>query len=117
MNCQMAIELSGPFAFTSPTIDSVVTKTSPGVYLLGYTSGTTFMVQRVGRSDVNLNARLKSAEYAGKFHQFKALYYPTADAAYHAECELFHAYGGNNNPNHPARPTGKNHRCNHCNIF
>lgn len=113
----MAIQLSGPFAFNPSTVDAVVNKTSPGVYLLGYTSGSTFWVERVGRSDSDLNARLKSAEYAGKYIQFKALYYPTADAAYHAECELWHLYGRNNNPNHPARPTGKNHKCNHCNIF
>jgi hypothetical protein len=113
----LAIQLSGPFAFNPQTIDALVAKTSPGVYLLGYTSGSRFYVERVGRSDVNLNARLKSPEYAGKFQQFKALYYETADAAYHAECELYHAYGGYNNPNHPARPAEKNHKCNHCNLF
>jgi hypothetical protein len=113
----MAIQLSGPFTFNPATIDSVVTQTSPGVYALGYTLNNIFQIQRVGRSDGDLNARLKSDEYSGKYRQFKAYYYPTADAAFHAECELWHAFGGTNNPNHPARPAGKNHKCNHCKIF
>jgi hypothetical protein len=113
----VAIQLSQPFTFSSTIIDAVVTTKSPGVYALGYMSGNTFMIQRVGRSDTDLNARLKSDEYRGKYQTFKACYYPTADAAFHAECELFHAYGGNNNPNHPARPFGKNHKCNHCRLF
>ena len=113
----MAIQLSGPFTFNQPTIDSIVNKKSPGVYALGYTQNGTFMIQRVGRSDYDLNARLKSDEYKGKYREFKGWYYPTADDAFHAECELFHAYGGSNNPNHPARPFGKNHKCNHCKLF
>ena len=114
----MPIQLSGPFSFTPQTIDAVITKKSPGVYALGYTFNNTFYIQRVGRSDFDLNARLKSDEYKGKYNQFKALYYPTADAAFHAECELWHTYGlTDSNPNHPARPTGKNHKCNHCKIF
>jgi hypothetical protein len=113
----MAIQLSGPFAFTPESVDANVSRKSPGVYALGYTNGNTFMIERVGRSDFDLNARLKSDEYKGKYRQFKGWYYPTADAAFHAECELWHAFGGTNNPNHPARPTGKNHKCNHCKIF
>lgn len=116
MKCQV-IQLSGPFTFTPATVDAKVTKKSPGVYALGYTLNNVFQIQRVGRSDTDLNARLKSAEYAGKYSQFKALYYSTADAAFHAECELWHSFGGTNNPLHPARPTGKNHKCNHCRVF
>ena len=113
----MAIQLSGPFAFNQATIDHVVNQKSAGVYALGYTLNNVFQIQRVGRSDTDLNARLKSDEYKGKYHQFNAWYYPNADAAFHAECELFHAFGGTNNPNHPARPFGKNHKCNHCRLF
>jgi len=114
----VSINLSGPYIFDSKTIDAVVTKKSPGVYALGYTLNNVFQVERVGRSDFDLNARLKSDEYAGKYQQFKGWYYPTADAAFHAECELWHTYGHpSRNPNHPARPAGKNHKCNHCKLF
>jgi hypothetical protein len=114
----VAIQLSGPFAFTPAAINAAVTLKSPGVYALGYTRNNTFYIQRVGRSDFDLNARLQSDEYKGKYSQFKAWYYPNADAAFHAECELWHTYGNfTDNPNHPARPTGKNHKCNHCKLF
>ena len=107
----------GPFVFNDKTIDSTITAKSPGVYLLGYTANGIFYVQRTGRSDVNLNARLKSAEYSGQYREFKTRYCPTDVQAFHDECALWHAYGGSNNPYHPARPAGKNLHCNHCNIF
>jgi hypothetical protein len=114
----MAVQLSSPVAFNPASIDAAVKYRSPGVYALGYIAPSgTFMIQRVGRSDVDLAARLKSDEYKGKFNHFKAAYSVNADAAFHDECELYHKYGGTNNPNHPARPAGKNHKCNHCNLF
>ncbi len=113
----MAIQLSGPFPFSPSSIDARVSKTSPGVYALGYTFNNMFYIERIGRSDVDLNARLKSDEYKGKYSFFKGLYYPTADAAFHAECDLWHTYGGTKNPLHPDRPKGKTHKCNHCNTF
>jgi hypothetical protein len=114
----MAVNLSSPISFNPYSIDVAVTRRSPGVYALGYTSAYgNFVVERVGRSDIDLAARLKSDEYKGRFQQFKAAYSANAEAAFHDECELFHRFGGKGNPLHPARPTGKNHRCNHCNVF
>jgi len=114
----MVPETSGPFDFNDFTIDTTVKLKSPGVYLLGYSMNNTFFVERVGRSDTNLNARLKSAEYRGNFRQFKARYCPSAEQAFHEECALWHAYGtGKGNPYHPARPAGINIRCKHCTIF
>jgi hypothetical protein len=101
--------LSGPFPLTKIGIDSTVTKTSPGVYALGKTVGNTFYISRVGRSDANLNKRLH--DYEGQYAQFKALYYDSPRAAFQAECQLWHAYGGNNNPLHPDRPQGTNWTC------
>jgi len=110
----MAVELSNPFPLTPSMIDQKVTITSPGVYALGYEYAGRFVVERVGRSDTDLNGRLKSDEYRGKYQSFRARYYPTAEAAYHAECELYHSHGGPNNPNHPAVPWGNTLKCNHC---
>jgi hypothetical protein len=113
----MSIQLSGPFPLTIQSVDASVTKMSPGVYALGYMQNQTFMIQRVGRSDTDLNARLKADEYVGKYREFKAYYYPDAESAFHAECELWHTFGGTLNPNHPARPTGKTYKCRHCRLF
>jgi hypothetical protein len=114
----MAVNLSVAISFNAPSIDAAVKFQRPGVYALGYTSlYGNFVVERVGRSDVDLAARLKSDEYKGRFQQFKAAYSANAEAAFHDECELFHGFGGTGNPLHPARPAGKNHRCNHCNMF
>jgi hypothetical protein len=115
----MVIEMSPAFTFNDVMIDNQIKVTSPGVYLLGYTgTNGVFQIERVGRSDVNLNLRLKSAEYRGKFREFKARYCPSMEVAFHEECQLWHAYGGTLNPNHPARPAGMTHlRCKLCPIF
>ena len=107
-------QLEGPFPLTKAGIDQAVTKTSPGAYALGNTTNNTFYISRVGRSDDDLNRRLH--DYEGDYPQFKALYYNTAQGAFYAECELWHAYGGTNNPLHPARPKGQNWQCpkGHC---
>src|SRR5580692_6342200 len=102
----MAVNLSVAIPFTPESIDSAVTMRRPGVYALGYVAPSgTFMIQRVGRSDFDLAQRLKSDEYKGKYRHFKAAYVTDAEAAFHAECELYHKYGGTGNPLHPARPT------------
>jgi hypothetical protein len=114
----MAVNLSIAFSFNPASIDAAVKFKRPGVYALGYTTPSgVFVIQRVGRSDGDLASRLKSDEYKGRFQQFKAAYCDSADAAFHDECELYHRYGGSNNPNHPARPVGKTHHCNHCGLF
>jgi hypothetical protein len=114
----MTVQLSQVLAFNPATIDEAVTRRMPGVYALGHASiDNKFVIDRIGRSDTDLAARLKSDEYKGRFTWFQAAYVGNADAAYHAECELYHSYGGKLNPNHPARPAGKFHRCNHCPIF
>jgi hypothetical protein len=110
----MALPLEGPFAFNDMTIDAKVTLQIPGVYLLGYKLNNVFQVQRVGRSDDNLNSRLKSSEYRGLFREFKACYCSSDEEAFHSECELWHAYGGTLNPNHPAMPKGKFIVCRLC---
>jgi len=101
--------MTGDFNLTAAGIDAAVTQVSAGVYLLGYVSGNAFHVQRVGRSDEDLNGRLH--DYEGQYQHFKYAYCSSVRAAFDAECELWHAYGGSNNPLHPARPAGKNWPC------
>jgi len=94
------------------TIDSVVNETSPGVYVLTRKSvAETFYVNYVGRSDSDLNARLKQWAATGKYTHFKAAYYSTAKAAFEKECTIFHDFGGLDNTNHPQRPAGTSYDC------
>jgi hypothetical protein len=110
-----APSLSGPFSLTRNGIDKAVTQTFAGVYALGYTSGDTYYIQRVGRSDDHVNRRLH--DYEGQYNQFKATYCSGSFAAFNAECELWHDFGGTNNPLHPARPANKDWKCPRCKTF
>jgi hypothetical protein len=110
-----APSLSGPFTLDKNGINNAVTQTSAGVYALGYTGGSTFYIQRVGRSDDDLNRRLH--DYEGQYQQFKAAYCSGSLVAFNAECELWHDFAGSNNPLHPARPAGKDWKCPRCTTF
>ena len=97
------------YLLTQDGINQAVTYISAGVYDLGYVQNGTFYVQGGGRSDDHLNRRLH--DYEGQFKHFQYAYAPSAEQAFYMECELWHAYGGTNNPNRPARPAGTNLRC------
>jgi hypothetical protein len=108
--------LSGPYALTNDGIDSAVKQTSAGAYALGYLQGNTYYIQRVGRSDVDLNKRLH--DYVGDYKQFKAAYSSSPYQAFLAECELWHEYGNRtSNPLHPDRPNGTDWKCPRCKNF
>jgi hypothetical protein len=107
--------LNGPYTLTAANIDAVVTKISPGAYALGYSEGDTFYIHRVGRSDNDLNKRLK--DYVGDYNQFKYDYFPSAKAAFEKECNLYHDFKPKDNVNHPDRPNGSNWSCPRCTIF
>jgi hypothetical protein len=107
--------MTGDFNLTAAGIDAAVKYVSPGVYALGYVAGNTFYVDRVGRSDDDVNRRLH--DYEGQYLHFRFAYCNSVRAAFDAECELWHAYGGVNNPLHPARPAGKDWPCPRCSAF
>ena len=112
-NHMASTNLPGPFALTDAQINSTVTKVSPGAYALGRVDENgVFLVERVGRSDYDLNNRLH--DYVGKYPSFKADYFPSAAAAFHKECQLFHDFRPTDNDLHPDRPNGLNLRCLHC---
>jgi len=105
----------GVHKLTAATIDRVVTQTSPGAYVLTkHDPSDTFTVSYVGRSDADLNSRLKDHAAAGKYTHFKAGYHSTAKAAFQKECQLYHDFGGSDsldNKAHPARPKNTSHSC------
>jgi hypothetical protein len=105
--------LHGPRPLTEKDIDAVVVGVGTGAYTLGRDTGPTFYVDYVGRSDNDLNGRLK--QWVGtKYTHFKYGFFPTAKDAFLKECRLFHDFGGTeklDNKVHPARPEGTTLSC------
>ncbi|MEQ8627769.1 hypothetical protein [Ekhidna sp.] len=101
-----SLNMEGPFTLSTKEIDSVVTETSAGNYALGYSKADgTFIVKYVGRSDTDLNARLK--DWVGDYKQFKASYANSAQEAYKKELKNFNDFGGTeklDNENIPDKP-------------
>ncbi len=107
--------LFGSYPLTSQKIDEVVRGIGAGAYALGYKSNdaTVFYVQRIGRSDTDLNARLH--DYVnGKYERFKYAFYDNAEQAFYKECRLFHDFSPEDNPIHPDKPNGTNYKCPVC---
>ena len=112
-----SLDMLGPYNLTNNEIDRVITRTSPGNYALGYTKEKTFNVCYVGRSDNDVNARLKS--WVGKTSQpqFKFSYASSAKTAFEKECHNYHDFNPVDNTIHPDRPANTNWKCPRCNIF
>lgn len=115
------MNLDGPYKLNSDTINSIITKEKSGVYTLGHIKNQTFVVDYVGRSDKNLNSRLKEhIEDSRQYTHFKAKYAWSTKMAFDMECIMYHDYGGKkhlDNENHPDRKNHKNWRCPICDIF
>lgn len=103
--------LNGPFSLTNISIDSVIKYISPGAYALGQVKNNTFYIEYIGRSDENLNARLK--QWVGKngYSFFKYGYLKSEKEAFEKECNLYHDFSGLDNSIHPQRPAGTYLQC------
>jgi len=103
--------LNGPYILTAENIDKVILRRSAGTYALDRSNDMdAFHVCCVGRSDNNLNARLKSY-IGGEYNYFKYGYSPSPKAAFERECELYHDWNPPDNETHPDRPKGTNFGC------
>jgi hypothetical protein len=112
--------LSGPYALTAENVDYFIKYKSPGSYALGYTDNNgTYIIKYVGRSDDDVNYRLKS--WVGKYQRFKFGYFDSPKASFEKECYLYHDFGGDkgqlDNEIHPQRPENTNWSCPVCTIF
>ena len=118
--------LGKSYPLDNETIDKVVTEKSAGTYVLGHFKTEkkgekevkTFIVEYVGRSDDDINDRLK--KWVGKYRRFKFRYYGTAKAAFEKECNVYHDFGEKeslDNDKHPERSPNKNWKCPQCDIF
>lgn len=113
-----SLGMNGPYDLTNDQIDKQVTKTSPGNYALGYSEDKTFFVKYVGRSDTDLNGRLK--DRVGEYKRFKYSYATSSKAAFEKECHNYHDFGEDkklDNKKHPQRPADKSWKCPVCDVF
>lgn len=102
--------LRGPWSLTHEEIDRVVERVGPGAYALGTANDRGLLaVRRIGRSDKDLNDRLH--DYVDKYDDFKCDFLPNAKAAYEKECNLWHDFKPQDNPNHPDKPDGTDYPC------
>jgi hypothetical protein len=105
--------LHGPHTLDEKSIDAYVKGVGPGAYALGRNTATGFYIDYVGRSDSDVNNRLKDWT-SSKYTHFKYGFYDSAKAAFEKECHLFHDFGGTrllDNKVHPARPKGTSWTC------
>lgn len=108
--------LAGPYRLTYDTIDAAVTRSSAGVFALGYTDPDgRFCVNHVGRADTDMKGKLRNLIGSANF--FKFGYQPTSKAAFEKECELYHEFTPPGNRVHPGRPAGTSWACPRCRIF
>lgn len=104
-------EAKGPYTLNESNINSIVDMNNIGAYSLGplNTGGETLTVKRVGRSDVNLNKRLK--DYIGDYSHFVVRFCASVQESYETECKLYHKFNPSDNAYHPDKPTGTNYSC------
>jgi hypothetical protein len=113
-----SLGMNGPYKLDTTTIDQVVTRTSAGNYALGNKNNEgTFLVGYVGRSDSDVNARLKAWVGNRSWGLFKFSYATSPKAAFEKECENYHDFKPPGNDKHPQRPANTNWKCPRCNIF
>jgi predicted GIY-YIG superfamily endonuclease len=101
-----SLNMNGSYALTERNINAHVSKPI-GNYALGYSDHEgTFVVQYVGRSDTDLNQRLKN-HLNEDFKKFKFSYAASAIAAYSKECQNYHDFTPKRNKIHPRKPDGQ----------
>ena len=114
-----SLGMDGPYDLDNETIDSKVTRTSAGNYALGkLNEDGVFIVHYVGRSDGDVNARLKAwvGENAN-YKKFEFSYATSSKEAFEKECKNYHDFGGSeklDNEIHPQRPEGTDWGCSFC---
>jgi len=127
------LNLLWPHILTIEKIDEVVTEKSAGYYALGYAPDGLFVVRYVGRSDNDVNDRLKKwvektkleswklwSGKGKKYTHFVFGYAASAKEAFEQECRNYHHFGGSeklDNEKHPERPYLANWKCPECDIF
>lgn len=108
--------LIGPYRLAYDEITNAIPRVAPGAFMLGHRGPDgRFYVDYVGRADHDVRDKL--LQMIGSGNLFKYRCSPTTEAAFHAECELFHDFHPPGNRMHPDRPAGTNWECPRCRFF
>jgi hypothetical protein len=116
------LNMRGPYALNMRSVDDYVEKSCIGNYALGFLGDKgEFYIQYVGRSDTDLNARIKAhigekASTGNDYLFFKFSYSASAKEAYEKECINYHDFSRYtlDNEVHPDRPDNSNLNCPVC---
>lgn len=113
------LDMKGPFPFTSREVDLRITRHQVGNYALGYLDKQrVFHVQYVGRSDTDVNARIKDHLQEERYNYFKFSYASSPKDAFEKECQNYHDFGESrklDNDIHPDLPDNSpNWKCPVC---
>ena len=113
------LNMNGPFALKTDVIDKEVNRKTHANYALGYNdqSDGKLVVCYVGRSDTDVNDRLK--KWIGKTTHalFKYSYAASPKEAFEKECNNYHDFTPKENTIHPDRPENSGWKCPRCNVF
>ena len=113
------LNMIGPFDFTIDNVNRQIAANKIGNYALGYIDAKgAFRVLYVGRSDNDLNDRIKDhiGEY-DNYKMFKFSYATSVKDAYEKECANWHDFGEDKllkNKIHPDNPDKKQYKCPVC---
>ena len=113
-----SLGMKGPYKLDKDTIDKKATHTLAGNYALGRNNKKgTFLIGYVGRSDDDVNDRLKKWIGKTKRPLFKFSYASSVKEAFEKECNNYHDFKPPDNTSHPARPEGKYWKCPKCGKY
>lgn len=118
MRCNgLPLTMYGPYELNNYNIDDKVRRESPGNYALVIKRNGIYETRYIGRSDTDLNARLKA--WIGKTNNplFVFCYADSAKMAFEKECEDYHYLKPPENEAHPDRPDNTDWRCPRCDKF
>jgi len=108
--------LMGPFRLNYDDVTNCIPRVAPGAFVLGHKGPDgRFYVDYVGRADQDVRGKL--LELIGSGNLFKYRCTSSAEAAFQAECELFHDFQPPGNRMHPDRAAGTNWECPRCRFF
>jgi len=102
-----SLDMKGPYPFNEKSVDANVCKDTIGNYALGFVNEKgIFIVRYVGRSDTDLNRRIK--DHLGEpYKSFKFSYAGDEEDAFTKECENYHDFNCRDNEIHPDKPDGR----------
>lgn len=114
------------YELSEEIINQIIEPNRIGNYAYGYLNDSgSFIVKYVGRSDSDLQSRIKHGlqdrlidESCKKYERFKFSYAYSVKEAYDKECRNYHDFGGDegllNNVKHPDKPAEQDYKCPIC---